>query len=921
MTARRGEPAMWLVPHTHWDREWYEPHDVFRARLVMMVDGLLDLLEAEPECRFTLDGQAAAVLDYLEIRPGAAGRVRGAVERGQLDIGPFLILLDEFCCDGESIVRNLELGVAACEAMGGAMRVGYLPDMFGHAAQMPQILRGFGLADAALWRGVPAGVERDAFMWQALDGEAVRVEYLWDGYGSALKLFEPPEKADRLIGAYLERHARRFAGAPPAGMYGTDHMAPRTDLMGMVRAHNRSHPGTAVGVATLGQVVASRDHSDPALAALPVVRGEMRSHALGNILPGVLSVRTGLKQAMAQAERALTTAERFDAWIGGPDRAAFFARGWGLVVESSAHDSVTGCGADSTAEEVEARLHVAAHVARGAIDTGLADLGRHAPSGDVAVYNPSGWDMPVQAELVVEGEPSQLPGSVQLLEVLGTTLGDEDVAARDLPRILRRIHGRELFGRQIREWGFPAPGELRLVVADIAPRVFNLDAFATELERRRRECDPGQRWRVRIVTPPSMRVLVGARAPGTGVVAVGTGRRGPHGRPVRAGGAWLDNGLVRVEVEEPGTVSVTDLPNGRTVRGALALVDEGDRGDSYNFGPLDAGAVGEPARVSVSLLEGGPLRGRLGIDRTYRLPAGLDAEDRSRRSSAVVDQVVRTTVELREEEPFARVCVDLVNAAADHRLRVLVPTGERGVDGSASAGQYGVTVRGRGGEGGWGEYPLPTYPATRFVSAGGIAIHTDRLMEYEVVDGDPADAIALTVVRAVGLMSVNLHPLRDEPAGSEIPVPGAQYLGRRVRTEFAIDLSCPDWSGSDVVRHSDQFRLAPVVAEGTGPAADRGRADGLAPGGRPTARTTGRVCLESLRRRGDGLEARFVNYHHRDEVLGAMMGGLWDRVGLDGRIVEELVDPATMVVPASTILTLRTHAGTTTGAETWPRHA
>jgi hypothetical protein len=51
-----------------------------------------------------------------------------------------------------------------------------------------------------------------------------------------------------------------------------------------------------------------------------------------------------------------------------------------------------------------------------------------------------------------------------------------------------------------------------------------------------------------------------------------------------------------------------------------------------------------------------------------------------------------------------------------------------------------------------------------------------------------------------------------------------------------------------------------------------------------------------------------------------MMGGLWDRVGLDGRIVEELVDPATMVVPASTILTLRTHGGTTTGAEAWPRH-
>ena len=153
-----GAPtAMWIIPHTHWDREWYEPHDIFRARLVRMIDGLLDLLEREGDYRFTLDGQAAAFEDYLAIRPESAGRLRAAVARGQLGIGPFLSLLDEFCCDGETTVRNLELGIRSCRAVGTEMRVGYLPDMFGHAAQMPQVLRGFGLADAALWRGAPAG--------------------------------------------------------------------------------------------------------------------------------------------------------------------------------------------------------------------------------------------------------------------------------------------------------------------------------------------------------------------------------------------------------------------------------------------------------------------------------------------------------------------------------------------------------------------------------------------------------------------------------------------------------------------------------------------------------------------------------------------------------------------------------------------
>ncbi|HEY1105863.1 MAG TPA: hypothetical protein VGE78_06915, partial [Agromyces sp.] len=73
-----------IVPHTHWDREWYEPHDVFRLRLVHMLDRLLDTLERNPGYRFTLDGQAAAIDDYLEIRPDQRDRVAAAVERGQL---------------------------------------------------------------------------------------------------------------------------------------------------------------------------------------------------------------------------------------------------------------------------------------------------------------------------------------------------------------------------------------------------------------------------------------------------------------------------------------------------------------------------------------------------------------------------------------------------------------------------------------------------------------------------------------------------------------------------------------------------------------------------------------------------------------------------------------------------------------------
>ena len=37
-----------ILPHTHWDREWYQPFQEFRLRLVHTIDTLLDILAAEP---------------------------------------------------------------------------------------------------------------------------------------------------------------------------------------------------------------------------------------------------------------------------------------------------------------------------------------------------------------------------------------------------------------------------------------------------------------------------------------------------------------------------------------------------------------------------------------------------------------------------------------------------------------------------------------------------------------------------------------------------------------------------------------------------------------------------------------------------------------------------------------------------------
>jgi alpha-mannosidase len=224
--------------------------------------------------------------------------------------------------------------------------------------------------------------------------------------------------------------------------------------------------------------------------------------------------------------------------------------------------------------------------------------------------------------------------------------------------------------------------------------------------------------------------------------------------------------------------------------------------------------VSEPVDIAVDVLESGPLRSRLRVTRVYEWPAALSA-DRDVRADQAVRTPVEMLVEVRAGEPYVRVSTSFLNRCADHRLRFHVPLPEP-VTGSASAGQFAVTERGLTAEGGWGEYPLPTYPASTFVSAGPATVLLDHCGEYEVVDD--GSALALTLLRAIGSISVNIHPLRDEPAASEIPVPGAQELGMRIEHRFAVVPCAAGWQGADAVALAEEFRNDVLVARGTGPA-------------------------------------------------------------------------------------------------------
>ncbi len=160
-----------LVPHTHWDREWYLTFQQFRARLVHTIDKLLDILDRDSNFTyFMLDGQTIVLDDYLEVQPEQEERLKKYARAGRINVGPWFIQPDEFLVSGESLIRNLQVGLQRATEFGEPMRIGYVPDCFGHIAQLPQILQGFGIDNAVFWRGVGAEARKSEFLWAAPDG-------------------------------------------------------------------------------------------------------------------------------------------------------------------------------------------------------------------------------------------------------------------------------------------------------------------------------------------------------------------------------------------------------------------------------------------------------------------------------------------------------------------------------------------------------------------------------------------------------------------------------------------------------------------------------------------------------------------------------------------------------------------------------
>jgi mannosylglycerate hydrolase len=737
----QGQPqqhTLVIVSHTHWDREWYEPFEAMRARLVVTLDRLLPFLDETPDfpC-FVLDGHTLCLEDYLEVRPERREDVARLVRQGRLVIGPNYVLPDEFLIGLESWVRNLMLGLRTARAFGSPMPVGYSPDAFGHMAHLPAILRGFGLEAVVIWRGVGEEADSNEFRWASPDGSEVLAIYLRHGYSLGRDLPGEPQALALRLRSVLDQllpHAPTPYLLLPSG---DDHRPPQEDLPRLVALANRLLPEVRVVQADYAAYVRwVRQALDGRLDALPRLEGEFRSGQRSNVLSGVLSARIWIKQRYQQCEDLLARwAAPFSTWAhllrafngGLPHRPADHAlleHAWRLLLQNAPHDSICGCSVDQVHEEMRPRFdrcqQLGEVVLREALGV-LAGCAVPAQGGTYAVvFNSEGGPRDDFCTLSLPLEGGRAPQAL------------EGPQGERVPLQLLSLEG---------ERG-------RALVGFVAPQVLGhgLKAF---------------------------RVLYGQDAP-------------PPAPPAQ--GNAIENEFFRVEADPTdGSLTVHDKNTGRVLRGLNRFVDGGDAGDQYNYAPpRDDRTVAAPCRPpSLQVLEAGPARWTLEVQLAYELPASLTADGQAR-SPQTVECPIASRVHLYSGVPRIDIETEVENRAQDHRLRVHFPSGLRAdhVWAEQHLGAIPRPVELPPHRPTDCELPTGTQPQKSFCAVEaegqGLLLANRGLPEYEALqEADGSVTLALTLLRCVGWLSrPDLSPWRRGPAGPPLPTPGAQMPGR-----------------------------------------------------------------------------------------------------------------------------------------------
>jgi len=774
----QGFRKVFIVPHTHWDREWYLPFESYRQWLVTVIDSVIEMLSTGELEKFTLDGQSVPIEDYLEIRPDNEDRFDSLVKMGKLAVGPWYTQPDEWIPSGEALVRNLLYGMRVASAHGRAMRVGYLPDTFGHVATLPTILSQFGLNVFLFYRGLGEEGEElsDEFYWEAPGGERVLAVFIRNGYcwANALGIKDPysvvfmsagneyffslkgqgaaqqnSAEAVNKVETLLEREkeTRRSASHVILLPNGCDHMSSQR-LKPILDALREKLPAFDFRVGTV-EDYAQELASDLKEANLKVYRGELRGAKYTMVDYGVLSTRADVKQKNFSAERALTSySEPLSAIalaLGGKPRSQEYA--WKLVLRSQAHDSICSTGVDEVNEQVAERLDRAREAAVGSAMADARFISEHLANGGGGepmffVFNPVNLH---RKELVF------VP--VTKLE--------------DLPGLptYEEKQDKGFTGNLITK---------AFLVRDLPPLGYSFDK------------------------------------PIAGPVPTSIG-------PTRSGveGIYgIENEYFAVSAEEDGTLSVLDKASGERTNGFALLVDEGDRGDEYAHDPAEGPIISSKGFLKQREVVRFPDWQELRLSFSMMVPSHVDGR---KRSAELVEMPVNAVIRLISGIKRIDIDFKIANTARDHRLRVAFPM--PGMERVLCATAFGVVghpykelPRGEG----WAEVPGDSYAFKGWCAAeGGTGEARRGFMvaapgAYECwADESPGEgnrSLMVTLYRSVGWLSRSDLSVRRGGAGPDIETPASQLL-----KELRFRISVIPYTREPAYNEAEAFLSPPLL--------------------------------------------------------------------------------------------------------------
>ncbi|MEW5817609.1 MAG: glycoside hydrolase family 38 C-terminal domain-containing protein, partial [Spirochaetota bacterium] len=652
---------------THWDREWYQSFQGFRYRLVAMMDELIEVLNAIPDFKvFHLDGQTVPLEDYLEVRPEKKNDLSRLIKSGRIIIGPWYIMPDEFLLSGESLIRNLLKGKSLAEKWGvKPWKYGYMCDVFGHIAQMPQILNGFGIRYALLGRGTNEHNCPAHFIWRSPAGDECITFKLKDseGYGAfCTEVIRKLEAADnaktrKLIQAYIDYEISRSEIPVVVVMDAMDHEKVHRATPEYLKIIGELYPQASIFHANLEKM---GKELEAWRSLMPVKAGELNEPArkAGGYLYLVtytLSSRYPLKQANDLCQNLL------ERWVE-PLMAVNGLRGFKLprpftdiactyLLKNHGHDSICGCSIDQVHKDMAYRFDQARLI----FETLVNDLLYREISAGSGKCSP----------FVIQEAPERMNYGILLWNPLPYSRKEvvtiEVHFKRDYPYTFQEPFGYEKKNSFILKdyAGREIPFDLVTLTRNNVVRykdqnTAHVDIYTLSFEVELPPCGTTE-YLIEPVRGP-VRYL------------------NTLAQDVRS----VENEYISLHINGDGTLKIKDKSTQRVFDRLLSYLDDGEIGDGwYHVNPVEDRSVDSTGmHCRIERIENGPSRTVFQVTRVMEVPEAIVENCNGiRRSKEIIRLTIVSRIGLSRGHRYVDVETKVFNTAKDHRLRLKLPTG------------------------------------------------------------------------------------------------------------------------------------------------------------------------------------------------------------------------------------------------------